>query len=70
MALAFAPIGKEMTVADIHADDKVKKHLADLGLTVGSRVTALSGAGGSMIYQVMESRIALNSALAMRIIVR
>ena len=34
MALAFAPVGQEMTIADIRADDKVKRHLADLGLWV------------------------------------
>lgn len=70
MALAFAPIGREMTVEAIRADDKVKKHLADLGLTVGGKVTPLSAAGGNMIFQVLESRIALNNSLAMRITVR
>lgn len=70
MALAFAPIGQEMTIADIHADEKTRRHLADIGLTVGGKVTPLSAKGGSMIFQVLESRIALNSALAMKITVR
>ena len=70
MALAFAPVGQEMTIADIRADDKVKRHLADLGLTAGGKVTPLSARGGSMIFSVLGSRIALNSALAMRILVR
>lgn len=69
VALAFAPIGQEMTISDIHADEKLKKHLADLGLTVGGKVTPVSVRGGSMIFRVLESRIALNSALAMRITV-
>lgn len=69
MALAFAPIGMEMTVCDIHADEKTKKHLGDLGITVGGKVTPLSSAGGNMIFRVLESRIALDAALAMRIIV-
>lgn len=69
MALAFAPLGQERTITDIHADDKTRRHLADLGIAVGSKVTPLSGKKGSMIFQVLEGRVALNSSLAMRIMV-
>lgn len=69
MALAFAPIGREMTVTDIRADDKVKRHLANLGITVGGKVTPLSSAGGNMIFRIMECKIALDCSMAMKILV-
>lgn len=69
MALAFAPIGKEMTVMDVRADDKVKRHLQSLGITVGGKVTPLSSTGGNMIFRVLECKVALDYGLAMRIMV-
>lgn len=67
MALAFAPYGKELTVARIDLDEKTRRHLNNLGLVVGSTVTALSQSGGSMIVKVKDSKLALNCGLAMRI---
>ena len=69
MALAFAPVGREVTVTDVRADDKVKRHLSNLGITVGGKVTPLSSSGGNMIFRVLECKIALDCKLAMRIMV-
>ena len=69
MALAFAPIGREVTVTDVRADEKVKRHLQNLGITVGGKVTPLSSTGGNMIFRVLECKVALDCSLAMRIMV-
>lgn len=69
MALAFAPYNKAVTVRAIELDEKTKRHLFNLGLTVGSEVTAMSVSGGSVILRVKDGKLAINRALAMRIIV-
>ncbi len=67
MALAFAPYGKAVTITKINADEKVLRHLQNLGLTVGTSVMSLFDSNGDMILKVKDSRIALNRALAMKI---
>ena len=46
MPLVLAPIGQEVRIVKIIADEKTKKHLANLGLLVDATVTVLSSAGG------------------------
>ena len=48
MTLAFAPIGKQVKVVEIKAEDKTKKHLESIGLGAGSFLTAVSDSGGSL----------------------
>ena len=45
MPLVLAPIGQEVRIVKIIADEKTKKHLANLGLLVDATVTVLSSAG-------------------------
>ena len=47
MPLVLAPIGQEVRIVKIVADEKTKKHLANLGLLVDATVTVLSSAGGA-----------------------
>lgn len=69
MALAFAPIGKKCTVTDIRCDEKTKRHLSNLGILVGSEISAVSDQGGDVIVLIKEARLAMNRALAMKITV-
>ena len=70
MSLAFAPYGKEVEVTKINADDKTRKHLNDLGIAVGGRVTSIFDSKCDVILKVKDGRLALNRALAMKIIVQ
>ncbi len=70
MFLAFAPIGVECVVTDVRCDDKVKRHLTDLGLTIGSNVKAVSDSGGDLIFMIKDVRVAMNRAVAMKIMVQ
>lgn len=69
MPIAFAPSGKELEIKKVGADDKVKKHLQEIGLGVGSKVTLISSGGGNVIVAVKEGRLCLDKTLAGKILV-
>ncbi len=69
MPLVFAPAGRELRIVKLMADDKTKKHLASLGLTVDSVIRIISQSGGSTICLVKDCRLALDKDLANKILV-
>ena len=69
MPLSLAPLNMTVEVKRISAEDKVKKHLQELGITMGSQITVLASDGGNVILVVKEGRLCLDKALASRIIV-
>lgn len=69
MALAFAPFGKEFTITNINVDEKTKRHLENLGILIGGRVTSIFDMNGDVVLKVKDGRLALNKALAMKITV-
>ena len=48
--------------------DEVRQHLAELGFVVDSPVTVVNEIAGSLILQVRDGRIALDSQMANRIL--
>ncbi len=69
MPVYIAPTGAELTVRKVGAEEKVKKHLQELGITVGSKITLLSSSGGNVIVVVKEGRLCLDKDLASKILV-
>lgn len=69
MPIVVAPIGKNLTVKRILTDDKTKKHLESLGITIGSTLSIISASGGSVICLVKDGRLALDKNLATKIFV-
>ncbi len=69
MPLLLAPIGQEVRIVRIAADDKTKKHLSNLGVLVEGTITVLSSSGGSAVCRVKEGRLALDRNIASRIYV-
>lgn len=69
MPIAFAPSNREMEIRKVSAEDKVKKHLQELGITVGGKITLLSSTGGNVIVVVKEGRLCLDRTLAGKIFV-
>ncbi|MGI5955269.1 FeoA family protein [Dysosmobacter sp.] len=67
MPLAMAKTGETVTIRKITGRDDVRQHLAELGFVVDSQVTVVSEIAGNLILQVKDSRIALNKAMATRI---
>lgn len=52
MPLIFAPIGRELRIVKILTDEKTKKHLESLGITIDSNVSIISQSGGSVICHI------------------
>lgn len=69
MPIALAPAGKELLIRKIGADEKVKRHLQELGISEGSKITLISSSGGNVIVIVKEGRVCLDKTLAGKILV-
>lgn len=69
MPLGMANAGDTSVIRRITGRDEVRQHLAELGFVVGEQVTVVSKIGGNLILSVKDSRIALDQAMAMRIMV-
>ena len=69
MPLGMAGVGDVTVIAKITGRDEVRAHLAELGFVVGAQVKVVSEMGGNLILSVKDSRIALDKAMAMRIMV-
>ncbi len=67
--LALASAGEENTIKKISGSPEVKKHLEDIGFVVGGTVKVIAALGGNVIVNVKESRIAINSEMARKIMV-
>ncbi len=69
MPLLIAPQGKEMKIIKIIANGKIRRHLCNLGLTIGSYITSIQRTNHDVIILTRDCRLALNKSLAMKIIV-
>ena len=69
MPLILAPVGREVTIVKIIADEKTKKHLSNLGVLVNGTITVLSSSGGSTVCRVKDGRLALDRNIAAHIYV-
>jgi ferrous iron transport protein A len=69
MPLVIAPLNQILKVIKILADEKSKKHLENLGITVDSELEVLASQGGSLILKVKDGRLAIDHILATKIIV-
>ena len=69
MPLTMAKTGEPVTIRKITGKDEVRLHLAELGFVVDSEVTVVTEIAGNLIVQVKDSRVALNEAMANRIMI-
>lgn len=69
MPIHIAPRGAELEVRKVGADEKVKRHLQELGISEGSKITLISSTGGNVIVIVKEGRLCLDKNLASKILV-
>ncbi len=69
LPLFLAKPEEENTVKKVSGSPEVKRHLEDLGFSVGSSVTVISTSSGNVIVKVKESRIAISEGMAMKIYV-
>ena len=69
MPLVLAAAGEEAVIRWVGGSPEMKKHLEDLGFTVGGAVTVLNEVGGNLIVKIKESRVAINKEMASKIMV-
>ena len=67
--ISFTDIGKECVIKKIGGSPEVKKHLENLGFTIGGNATVISTLGGNVIVKVKESRVAIDSGMANKILI-
>ncbi len=69
MPIVLAPQNTQLKIVRISADDKTKKHLESLGITVNGEISVLSSSGGTVVCKIKDGRIALDSNLSAKIFV-
>lgn len=69
MPIVLAPINRDLKVVRIAADEKIKKHLESLGITVNGVITVMSSSGGAVVVKVKAGKIALDTELSTKIFV-
>lgn len=69
MPIVIAPTNTELRIVRVAADEKLKKYLESLGITVNGSITVLSSEGGSVVVKIKDGRIALDSDLSSKIFV-
>ena len=69
MPIVIAPLNTELRIVRIAADEKLKKHLESLGITVNGNISLVSSAGGSVVCKIKDGRVALDGELSSKILV-
>ena len=69
MPIAMCSNGQTVKVIRMLIDEKTKKHLEDLGITIGSIVQVVSSDGGNTIIEAKGTRLALSKNVALKILV-
>ena len=69
MPLVMADTGEENIIRRVGGSPEMKKHLEDMGFTVGGVVTVMNTIGGNLIVKVKESRVAISKEMAAKIMV-
>ena len=67
--LSMADVGQPQIIKKIGGNPEVLQHLETLGFNVGSEICIVSALGGNLIVKVKESRVAVDEALARKIMV-
>ena len=67
--LILADVGQKNTVKKIGGSPEVRKHLENLGFTVGGDVTVIASLAGNVIVNVKETRVGISAETARKIMV-
>lgn len=69
MPLTMALTGETKQIKKVGGREEIRRHLENLGFVTGTDVTVVSQLGGNVIVSVKDSRIAISSEMANRIMV-
>ncbi len=69
MPLTMANMGEEIAIKKVGGKEETRRFLENLGFVAGGFVTVISRVGGNIIVNVKDSRVAIGSDMANKIIV-
>ncbi len=69
MPLSLADTDATYIIKRVGGNEKVKKHLENLGFVVGSEVMLVTSMNGNVIVKVKEARIAISDEMARKIMI-
>ncbi len=69
MPLTMAVPGQENSIKRVGGKEETRKFLEKLGFVVGAIVTVVSENAGNVIINVKDSRVAISSEMANKIII-
>ena len=69
MPIFLAPIDMDVKVIKVLTDEKTKKHLESLGITINSFLRVLSSNNGGVVVAIKEGRLALDKNISSKIFV-
>lgn len=69
MPLSMMGTGSTNTIIKINGRDEQRRFLESLGFVEGAEVTVISEIAGNLIVNIKQSRVAIDKAMANRIIV-
>lgn len=69
MPLSMMKMGEPGVIRKVGGKDETRKFLESLGFVEGGTVTVVSEAGGSLIVNVKDSRVAIGRDMAQKILV-
>ncbi len=69
MPLSMAHMGESNVIKKVGGKEETRRFLENLGFVAGSVVTIVSEAGGNIIVNIKESRVAIGRDMANRIMV-
>ena len=65
----MAPTGRDLRIVRVLTDEKTKKHLESLGITIDATISLISVSGGSVICLIKDGRLARDKEMATKILV-
>lgn len=69
MPLSMINEGETATITRVGGKEETRRFLENLGFVVGAIVTVVSKTGGNVIVNIKESRVAIGSDMASKIMV-
>lgn len=69
MPLTMARIGEDYSIKKVGGQSETKKFLENLGFVQGASVTVVSSIGGNLIVNIKDSRVAIDSNMAKKIMI-
>ena len=69
MPLTFAKEGELACIKKVGGKEETRQFLENLGFVTGADVTVISTAGGNLIVNIKDSRVAIGKDMASKIMV-